>query len=385
MITTSFKGILLSGSRAGEANLMPAVVWNRRSAGPTLLVGSCAASRHCSAVPLLACVAATPAAAADRPKPAPSTATAPPVATCSTATGTTGPIPATPGSRSGCSARRASPAGADDGAARRQRGRLLQRQLHRLGALVPQGLPAPARRRGSKWVASLRVGQLPREGVAERPAARVHVGAYLPFELRGKSVPQARRQPPRRAGRQPPPDVSTSRRCPSGRPARSRAAGGTTTASCARSTCASGHVRLQSVACPPRCAVAGAPATIRVRGHGAQRHPTQGRHVAGSPVARAPLRLRFRRPPRPGPRPRSRSGRGCGSATRACGSPATRALHRVAVPDRRSGAIVQRYDRPHGDPQPQGEPARSDRAERPRGRTCAAPPSTRTRSTAARR
>ena len=81
----------------------------------------------------------------------------------------------------------------DDGPERRQRGRLLRAQLPRRRLVVPQGLRAAARAAGVDLGPALRVGQLPRDGVAERPPARrprrrlpaVRVGAPRRVRRRG--------------------------------------------------------------------------------------------------------------------------------------------------------------------------------------------------------
>ena len=102
---------------------------------------------------------------------------------------------------------------------------------------------------------ALRVGQLPLEGrgsTASRSAT--NRGAYLPFEFRLPHGPaQARRhQPPRDPRRRAPPADRLPARGPVARPACRPAAGGTTAASCARSTCGKiNDVDFNTVVGPP--------------------------------------------------------------------------------------------------------------------------------------
>ena len=93
-----------------------------------------------------------------------------------------------------------------DRARRRQRGRPVGAQLPRRRLLVPQGLRV-ARRRRHQLGAALRIGELPRDRVAQRPPAGAAHGRLPAFRAGGKENAQghepaggARRQPPHRAG-----------------------------------------------------------------------------------------------------------------------------------------------------------------------------------------
>ena len=100
----------------------------------------------------------------------------------------------------------------DHGPERMERRRRQPGELPRLGRVVPQGLPPALARQSARLDRALRVGQLPRDGVAQRPQAgrsrqRLRAVRARPAERR----PQ-RRQPPRRARRQPPPVGRPDRR-----------------------------------------------------------------------------------------------------------------------------------------------------------------------------
>ena len=130
-----------------------------------------------------------------------------------------------------------------------------RRVVRRRRRLVPQGLPAPERDSGARLGRALRVGQLPLEGLAQRPADRhEHAAPTCPFEIR---LPAAllkrggvnRLVDPRR---QPAPADRLPAVGPVDRPACRPAAGGTTAACCARSTCGSRPHRLQHRRRPAR-------------------------------------------------------------------------------------------------------------------------------------
>ena len=169
------------------------------------------------------------------------------------------------------------------------------------------------------WIVALRVGQLPRDGLAQRPPARRPRRRLPAVRARPPSGAQAqRRQPARRARRQPPPARRPDR--PAGRRSRSRpAAGGTTAGSCARSTCArvdrvdiderAGAARRCAA---PRCAATVLTrATVRNIGDAQRARPPSPaasaarrstRHVAIAPRASATFTQAAR----------GRSGRSCG-------------------------------------------------------------------------
>ena len=70
-----------------------------------------------------------------------------------------------------------------------------------------QGLQGTSRAGRLQVVAPVRVGQLPREGMAERQAARNSRRRLPAFRAAGQGVPQEGRQPARGPRRQPPPEV----------------------------------------------------------------------------------------------------------------------------------------------------------------------------------
>ena len=115
------------------------------------------------------------------------------------------PGPARPGARPGPAApdlaRRLD---ADHGAQRLERRRQLGRQPARRRGLVPQGLPPPEGHVHHELGGALRVGQLPGTRLSQRQADR-HARGRLPA-LRGpaRGRPQDGREPPGRAGGQPP-------------------------------------------------------------------------------------------------------------------------------------------------------------------------------------
>ena len=236
---------------------------------------------------------------------------------------------------------------------------------------------AGARRVG----AAVRVGQLPREGLAERHAARLP-RRRLPAVRAARASGSAERPSTASscastaAGRS-----TTSRRCRCAATALSREAGGTTTGSCARSTCArstrstSSASFVQPAASLRRCA-----ATVDVIVDVANVNRRGRRRVDHGHVRRRGLRFHAKRVPGRGDsafqRPAS------GSPSRGCGGPERPvSLHgAAAAARRRPGRAALRG--PHGIRTPAGQPARPGAAERPRRRTCAAPASTRTRPTA---
>ena len=270
-----------------------------------------------------------------------STATARRAATCSTAPGTPR-RPQRPGTSScAASARQASPGWQRDHGADRpsNAGDFSIAELHGDRPLVPQGLPAAraARRVQVGRCASSRSTTAP--GVAERQAARLPRRRLSAVRAARQERPPQRRQPPRRAGRQPPPEVRHPAAVACAAPAPSRAAGGTTTASCARSTCAgstpstSQHGVLPAPRCAAaRCAAAGRRDRRRSRTSNSARR--DGRRSRGT--LRRPRRCASRRTACPGrgdaPLPRPRAD----PPTRACGGPSDPSLYtgRLQLRDR---------------------------------------------------
>ena len=191
--------------------------------------------------------------------------------------------------------------------------------------------------------AALRVGQLPRQGVAERQAAR-HPRRVVPaLRAARQERPPARREPPRGAGRQPPPEVRHPAALAAQRRARSRAAGGTTTGSCARSTCGAWTSSTsQSVFFEPSLRCRTCAATVDRARHGGEReHPRRD----GAPITGTLRRPRAALPPPPGRRAAAR--RGSGPAADPQSAPveprATHPLHGQAAGCDRERPEVQRY------------------------------------------
>ena len=326
----------------------------RRSAGPALL---CA---------LLVCAAASPAAAADRPKPRP--------------VYRDGPSGRYLLDGNWYSPRRSHRRGHTPRLQRQETSRRLghddRAERRRTPATSPtRATWAPctgtARTSGcrrasaaSKWVLPLRVRQLPREGVAERQADRLQrrrLPAVRAARARasGGAASTASSCGSTAAARR-----STSRRCPSATRARSRAAGGTTTASCARSTCGKvDEPRLREVAVRP---------SLR------RPHAAPPRSGSRSKVAQRD----HPRPARAHQRPASAARACASSAHRVAGAAASsifRARVRIRHPRlwrpehphlytarltaaRRAAASSRRYTRPHRHPELARQPPRPHRS-----------------------
>ena len=121
--------------------------------------------------------------------------------------------------------------------------------------LVSQGLPPAEQRQALLVGRSLRVGQLPLVGVAQRQAAGLQHRRLPAVRVRdpGQRAQARRDEPARRARRLAAARARTSRRrATTSRAARS-AAGGTTAASCARSTCAASRARTSPPSRSARC------------------------------------------------------------------------------------------------------------------------------------
>ena len=243
------------------------------------------------------------------------------------------------------------------------------------GRLVPQGLPAAQRGQALSLGRALRVGQLPLAGLAQRPAARHEHAAptcrsssACPPALKRGAVNRLvvrvddRRAADRLPARGP---VDHRRRRP--------AAGGTTAASCARSTCArSTRVDFNTVQVQPDLPCATCARDVRFTRHGAQLRRRRAARRASPARFGAAER-------RPGHAPRSApSGFAtftrthARSASRGCGRPAARTsttsrLHARARAGRRlaaAGSLQTRHPldqgrrRPPDAQRPAAEPPR---------------------------
>ena len=142
-------------------------------------------------------------------------------------------------------------------------------------ALVPQGLRAALEGRGARLEDPLRVGQLPREGLAERRAARRARGrATCRSSSRPRGLVRDGRQPARDPRRQPPRRAPTSHAATSARTAARAAAGGTTAGSCARSTCAASSASTsRASACARRSAASQQARVAAVQRRGSTTRP----------------------------------------------------------------------------------------------------------------
>ena len=244
----------------------------------------------------------------------------------------------------------------------RQRRRLLRGQLHGVRPLVPEGLQGALQLGRVQVGTPIRVGQLPREGLAEREAARLS-RRRLPAVRAAREVDQAgRRQPTRRARGQPPAEV----RHPSATGAQQRGLRGRL-------------VELQRPA--------------------ARGLPAEGRHVRLQ-AGRLPASASLRALPRPCRRDRRRRERELprtpgvdhghvrkqrAALPRQAGAGTRRQRVPRAAPDRQAAAVVDRapvpvhgapaaarrrqgraeLHGPHGDPLAAGQPPRPGAAQRP--------------------
>ena len=256
---------------------------------------------------------------------------------------------------------------AHDRPERVERRRLLERELHRDRPLVPQGLPAAARVRAVEVGAALRVGQLPRAGVAQRQAAR-HSRRRLPAvrdareERAAAGASTAWSCASTAAARS-----STSRRCRSAHRAPSRAGGGTTTASCARSTCAASTTFdfadgvLPARACAAaRCAARDRRRASSVRNVNRARRDGRGHGQLRRPAPALP------RAPGAGPRRAPLPGARADPQPAAVEPGAARLSTRAACSCARRAGASSRSTRSTPASAPAGQPPRAHPAELPR-------------------
>ena len=230
-------------------------------------------------------------------------------------------------------------------------------ELHGNRALVPQGLPAARALGGIQVGAALRVGQLPRAGVAERQAAGL-ARRRLPAvrdarEERSSAAACNRlvvRVDSRREEVRHPAAVAARSRAPS------RAAGGTTTASCARSTCggstrstSSGSSSSRSLRCA-RCA-ARVEVQVTVANVELPRPPARDQRAASGAAGCASTRKRV-----PGRGEHARSGRACGSRKPRLWWIERPYLYTGRLQLRDGGRVRAELHGPHRHPQPAGQP-----------------------------
>ena len=294
------------------------------------------------------------------------TRTARPGAICSTATWYRRSDPRDRGLKAGLPARRAPlrRLAGRHGARRRQRRRHVGAQLPRRRALVPQGLRG-ARRGGDQLGAALRVGELPRHGVAERAAARAATrGGYLPFELEAKGVRRGTNRlvvrvdsrrteaaiPPLgvRDGRQVRRRLVELRRHPArGLPAPGR------------------HVRLRRTCfVRPRLDCPTCDARIYVRAVVANMEGVPARRRADRPPS-AGKRIRVHAAPRSRHAASTCSAAARRSRSRGCGAPTDPHLYTVELEVELDGQVVQRYTQRTGIRSIERDEQRPDAAERP--------------------
>ena len=153
----------------------------------------------------------------------------------------------------------------------------------------------PTRAAGMDWLVRFEsVNYRSRVWLNGKPIGR-NTGAYLPFELRlpRSALKRTRHEPARRPRRQPPPADGLPAVGPDRRRATRPAAGGTTAASCARSTCsASTGSTSRASSCAPTCRARRAPRPCSLRVDRAQlRRPRAARRA--SPAASAARRVRL--------------------------------------------------------------------------------------------
>ena len=248
------------------------------------------------------------------------------------------------------------------GPPRLERHRPLRRERARLDRLVPQGLPRPARRQPHLLAGPLRVGQLPRPRLPERPRDRPPRGRLRPVRAARVVDPPRPRQPPGRPGRLAPAQHRHPGRAQARPTAAPAAAGGTTAASCARPTCAGSTASTSSASGPPGRRLPTLPGQARAARHAAQPHGQEARRSPCAPTSRAATsgcRASSSRPRHP----RGREGRhDPRPAPVAAGQPA--ALHRARERGHRRPRRqhLPHRGRPALDPRQQ---ARADGAERP--------------------